>query len=185
MRFQQTPVHGVVLITPDHFDDERGFLQRTWAFDEFEANGLETRMVQRNVSYNRARHTLRGMHFQNEPYAEVKLVSCSVGAIFDVALDIRPDSPTYGKWFGAELRPENGLMLYVPRGCAHGYLSLEPDSTVEYLISEFYHPEVAGGIRWDDSFFNIGWPAEPTVLNARDATWPDFELVAAGARGSS
>jgi dTDP-4-dehydrorhamnose 3,5-epimerase len=175
MRFQETSVQGVLLITPDQFDDERGFFQRTWAFDEFEANGLESRMVQRNVSYNRVARTLRGMHFQNEPYPEVKLVSCAIGAIFDVAIDIRPNSPTFGQWFGAELRQDNGLLLYVPHGCAHGYLSLTPDTTVEYLISEFYHPEVAGGIRWDDPFFNVRWPAEPVVMNPRDATWPDFQ----------
>jgi dTDP-4-dehydrorhamnose 3,5-epimerase len=175
MRFQQTSVHGVVLITPDQFDDERGFFARTWASDEFEAQGLDTRVVQRNVSYNRARHTLRGMHFQQAPYEEVKLVSCIVGAIFDVALDVRPDSPSFGRWFGAELRQDNGAMLYVPRGCAHGYLSLEPDSTVEYLISEYYHPEVASGVRWDDPFFNVRWPARASVLNARDASYPDFQ----------
>ena len=171
-------MRGVVLITPDRFQDERGFFMCTWAYDEFEAHGLETRMVQRNVSYNGAQHTLRGMHFQQEPYDEVKLVSCAIGAIYDVAIDIRADSPTFGQWFGAELRQDNGAMLYVPRGCAHGYLSLESDSTVEYLISEFYHPEVAGGIRWDDPFFAVQWPAEPSVVNARDATFPDFKQVA-------
>jgi dTDP-4-dehydrorhamnose 3,5-epimerase len=183
MRFQETSVQGVLLITPDHFDDERGFFQRTWACDEFEAHGLETRMVQRNVSYNRARHTLRGMHFQREPFGEVKLVSCAVGAIYDVAMDMRPESPTFGQWFGAELGRDNGALLYVPRGCAHGYLSLVPDTTVEYLISEFYHPEVAGGIRWDDPFFNVVWPAEPSVMHARDASWPDFEPAMAASRG--
>jgi dTDP-4-dehydrorhamnose 3,5-epimerase len=177
MRFQETPVHGVLLITPDQFDDDRGFLARTWGSDEFESRGLETRMVQRNASYNRAARTLRGMHFQNEPYGEVKLVSCVVGAIYDVALDIRPESPSFGKWFGAELRQDNGQMLYVPRGCAHGYLTLAPDSLVEYLISEFYHPEVAGGIRWDDPFFAVRWPAQPDVINTRDATYPDFEAT--------
>jgi dTDP-4-dehydrorhamnose 3,5-epimerase len=174
MRFQETNVQGVLMISPDHFDDERGFFERTWAQDEFELHGLHTRMVQRNVSYNRAVRTLRGMHFQREPYPEVKLISCLIGAVYDVAIDIRPDSPTYGQWFGAELRQDNGLMLYVPQGCAHGYLSLEPDSTVEYLISEFYHPEVAGGIRWNDPFFNVRWPAEPVVMNGRDATYPDY-----------
>jgi dTDP-4-dehydrorhamnose 3,5-epimerase len=185
MRFQETSVHGAVLITPDHFEDERGFFERTWALDEFEAHGLETRMVQRNVAYNRARHTLRGMHFQQPPFEEVKLVSCPVGAVFDVAIDMRADSPTFGRWCGAELRQDSGAMLYVPRGCAHGYLTLEPDSTVEYLISEFYHPEAAGGIRWDDPFFAVQWPGEPRMINARDATWPDFESMAVGSRSQS
>jgi dTDP-4-dehydrorhamnose 3,5-epimerase len=175
MQFKHTDVEGVVVILPDQYDDERGFFARTWALDEFEAHGLQTRLVQRNISYNRTPGTLRGMHFQRAPYAEVKLVSCLVGAVYDVAVDIRPGSPTFGKWFGAELRADNGKMLYVPGGCAHGYLSLEPDSTVEYLISEFYHPEVAGGLRWDDPFFQIRWPREPSVMNARDRSWPDFK----------
>jgi dTDP-4-dehydrorhamnose 3,5-epimerase len=178
MRFQETHVEGVLLITPDQFDDERGFFARTWAQDEFDARGLESRVVQRNVSYNHAAGTLRGMHFQRDPYGEVKVISCLIGAIFDVAVDIRPDSPTFGKWFGAELRQDNGAILYVPRGCAHGYLTLEPDSTVEYLISEFYHPEVAGGLRWDDPFFAVRWPTEPRVINARDAAYADFQASA-------
>jgi dTDP-4-dehydrorhamnose 3,5-epimerase len=185
MRFQETPVHGVVLITPDHFDDERGFFQCTWASDQFEAHGLESRMVQRNVSFNRAQHTLRGMHYQRQPHTEAKIVSCLVGAIFDVAMDIRPDSPSYGKWFGAELSQANGALLYVPNGCAHGYLSLKPETTVEYLISEYYHPEVAGGLRWDDPFFNVDWPGRPSVINARDATYPDFEPVVLVARAQA
>jgi len=174
MRFEQTNVVGVVLITPDRYDDERGFLARTWGLDEFEAHGLGTHVVQRNVSFNRRLGTLRGMHFQHTPYSEVKIVSCLVGAVFDVAVDLRPDSASFGEWFGAELTQENGAILYVPEGCAHGYLSLAPDSTVEYLISEFYHPEAAGGLRWDDPFCAIRWPAEPTTMNARDRTWPDF-----------
>jgi dTDP-4-dehydrorhamnose 3,5-epimerase len=174
MHYQETNVDGVLLITPDHFDDDRGFFERTWALDEFEARGLETRVVQRNRAYNRAAGTLRGMHFQHAPHAEVKVVSCLSGAVYDVAMDMRPESPTFGQWFGAELRQHNAAILYVPRGCAHGYLTLEPDSTVEYLITEFYRPEAAGGIRWNDAFFNVRWPAEPLVMNERDRTWPDF-----------
>jgi dTDP-4-dehydrorhamnose 3,5-epimerase len=174
MRFQETTLQGVWLVTPDRFDDERGFFARTWGLDEFESNGLDARVVQRNISYNRSLGTLRGMHFQQPPYAEVKIISCLIGAIYDVAMDIRPESPTFGQWFGAELRADNGNLLYVPDGCAHGYLSLEPDSTVEYLISEYYHPESAGGIRWDDPFFKVQWPFEPSVMTPRDRTWPDF-----------
>jgi dTDP-4-dehydrorhamnose 3,5-epimerase len=177
MRFEEATVQGVWLITPDRFDDERGFFARTWGLDEFEANGLDARMVQRNVSYNRALGTLRGMHYQKPPYPEDKLVTCLVGSVYDVAMDIRPESPTFGRWFGAELRADTGAMLYVPRGCAHGYLTLEPDSTVEYLISEFYHPESADGLRWDDAAFNVVWPREPVVMNERDRTWPDFEMM--------
>jgi dTDP-4-dehydrorhamnose 3,5-epimerase len=174
MRFEETNVAGVVLITPDRFEDERGFFSRTWGLDEFQAHGLETRVASRNVSFNRMARTLRGMHFQHAPYREVKIVSCLVGSVYDVAVDLRPESATFGQWFGAELTHDNGVMLYVPEGCAHGYLSLVPDSTVEYLISEFYHPEAAGGLRWDDPFCNIQWPAEPAVMNDRDRTWPDF-----------
>jgi dTDP-4-dehydrorhamnose 3,5-epimerase len=174
MRFEETTVQGVWLITPDRFDDERGFFARTWGSDEFEANGLDARMVQRNVSYNRARGPLRGMHYQKPPHPEDKLVACLVGSVYDVAMDIRPESPTFGRWFGAELRADNGAMLYVPQGCAHGYLTLEPDSIVEYLISEFYYPDSAAGLRWDDRAFNVHWPIEPVVMNERDRTWPDF-----------
>jgi dTDP-4-dehydrorhamnose 3,5-epimerase len=181
MRFEETSVAGVFLITPDRFDDERGFFARTWGVDEFEARGLETRVVSRNLSYNRERGTLRGMHFQHAPYREVKIVSCLAGTVFDVAVDMRPESATFGRWFGAELSHANGTLLYVPEGCAHGYLSLVPDSTVEYLISEFYHPEAAGGMRWNDPFCKVQWPIEPQQMNERDRTWPDFmpdEVVA-------
>jgi dTDP-4-dehydrorhamnose 3,5-epimerase len=174
MRFEHTEVQGVTLITPDQFDDERGFFARTWAQDVFAEHGLEMRVVQRNLSYNRVQGTLRGMHYQHAPHAEVKLVSCIVGAIYDVAIDLRSDSPTYGKWFGAELRASTGAMLYVPEGCAHGYQTLAADTSVEYLISEFYHPECAGGVRWNDPFFGIRWPVEPTMMNERDRSWPDF-----------
>ena len=182
MLFQETTVQGVMVITPDKFDDERGFFARTWGMDEFEAHGLQPRVVQRNLSYNRAQGTLRGMHFQRPPFAEAKLVACLAGAVYDVAMDIRPDSPTFGKWFGAELCQANGAMLYVPEGCAHGYVTLEPESTVEYMISEFYHPEASGGIRWNEVFFGVQWPVEPSVMNERDRTWPDFSGVESRAR---
>jgi dTDP-4-dehydrorhamnose 3,5-epimerase len=175
VQFHKTEVQGVVVVTPDRFDDERGFFARTWGADEFEANGLDSRVVQRNLGHNRAVGTLRGMHFQRPPFAEVKVVSCPYGAIYDVAIDIRVDSPTFGRWFGTELSQDNRAVLYVPEGCAHGYLTLRPDTTVEYLISEFYHPEVAAGVRWNDPFFGVRWPAEPTLMNERDRTWPDFE----------
>ena len=185
MLFQTTEIPGVLLIQPDQFDDERGFFARTWGSDEFEAHGLEARVVQRNLSYNRAAGTLRGMHYQVAPHAEVKVVSCLVGAIYDVAIDLRRDSPTFGKWVGAELRADNGAMLYVPEGCAHGYQTLVPQTTVEYLISEFYHPEAALGVRWNDPFFSIRWPTEATVMNERDRSWPDFVPAASGVRSSS
>jgi dTDP-4-dehydrorhamnose 3,5-epimerase len=182
MRYENTHINGVVLITPEQIADERGFFARTWGQDDFEAHGLNTRVVQRNLSYNRVVGTLRGMHFQHAPHAENKLVSCVTGAVFDVAIDIRLESPTFGQWFGVELRADTGTMLYVPEGCAHGYVSLEPDSTVEYLISEFYHPDSAEGVRWNDPFFAVRWPVEPTVMNDRDRSWPDFKPVYARSR---
>jgi dTDP-4-dehydrorhamnose 3,5-epimerase len=180
MNFRTTDVEGVMLVTAERFDDERGFFARTWAQDEFAANALNPHMVQRNVSHNRTMGTLRGMHFQLPPHAEVKLVSCIVGAIYDVAVDLRPHSPTFGKWFGTELRPETGGVLYIPEGCAHGFVTLEPDTQVEYLISAYYAPQAARGLRWDDPFFGIRWPVEPTVMNDRDRSWPDFEPAKSG-----
>jgi dTDP-4-dehydrorhamnose 3,5-epimerase len=174
MHFEHTFISGVVLITPERFADERGFFVRTWGQDVFEAQGLCSRMVQRNLSFNKDVGTLRGIHFQRPPHAEVKLVSCTIGAIYDVAVDLRQDSPTFLKWFGAELRPETGVMLYVPEGCAHGYLTLEPNTTVEYLMSAFYQPDAAGGVRWDDPCFGVRWPIPPVVMNPRDRSWPDF-----------
>jgi dTDP-4-dehydrorhamnose 3,5-epimerase len=177
MIFESTAVSGVVLITPKRMPDQRGFFSVTWAQDEFEAHGLETRVFQRNLAFNHEARTLRGMHFQKDQHAEVKIISCQAGAVYDVALDLRPESPTYRRWTGVELRPETGQLLYVPRGCAHGYLTLEPRSIVEYLISDEYAPHSAGGVRWDDRAFAIEWPAEPLVMNERDRTWPDFAAV--------
>jgi dTDP-4-dehydrorhamnose 3,5-epimerase len=119
--------------------------------------------------------TLRGMHFQRAPHAEVKLVSCTAGAIFDVAIDLRPDSKTLGKWVAAELRADTGAMLYIPEGFAHGYLSLEPATRVEYLMSAYYAPQAASGVRWNDPAFGIKWPVQPAVMNERDRSWPDFK----------
>jgi len=175
MIFESTDLPGVTLVMPDRFDDERGFLARSWGQDEFESHGLTARMVQRNLSYNRQAGTLRGMHFQRAPHAETKLVSFVAGAVFDVAIDLRRDSPTRGKWFGAELRSDTGQMLYIPEGLAHGFVALEPDTLMEYLISAFYVPAAAGGVRWDDPYFDIRWPIEPTVLSERDRAWPRFD----------
>jgi dTDP-4-dehydrorhamnose 3,5-epimerase len=174
MIFKTTKLPGVLLVTPERIPDERGFFTKTWGNDDFEANGLAC-MIARNVSYNRERGTLRGMHYQRPPHAEAKLVSPLIGSIYDVALDLRRESPTYGKWFGAELRAETGEMLYVPEGCAHGFVTLEPHTTVEYLISAYYAPDASGGVRWDDSAFRIAWPIEPTVISARDNAWPNVQ----------
>jgi dTDP-4-dehydrorhamnose 3,5-epimerase len=174
MRFAQTEIAGVVLVTAERHADERGYFARTWCQDEFAAHGLDPRVVQRNVSYNRAAATLRGMHYQRQPYAEAKLVSCTSGAIFDVAIDLRRDSPTWRRWVAAELRADTGTMLYIPEGCAHGFLTLEPETSVEYLMSAAFEPSAAAGVRWDDPAFGIQWPCPPRVMSARDRQWPDF-----------
>ena len=174
MIFESTHIPDVVRITPERIHDERGYFTRTWGQDDFEARGLNYRVVARNVSYNRAARTLRGMHYQRAPHQEVKIVTCTQGAIFDVAVDLRPGSPTFRRWVGTELTPETGAMLYIPEGFAHGYLSLTPDAIVEYLISEFYAPHAGAGVRWDDPAFGIEWPATPQVMNERDRTWPDL-----------
>jgi dTDP-4-dehydrorhamnose 3,5-epimerase len=174
MIFATTPLSGAVLVTPDRFADERGFFAVTWDQAEFESHAINPRLVQRNLSGNHAAATLRGMHFQREPHAQAKLVICLTGAVFDVAVDLRPESPSYRQWFGAELRADTGTMLYIPEGCAHGYETLEPDSTVEYLMSGLYAPDSADGVRWDDPAFGIRWPLPPTVMAERDRTWSDF-----------
>jgi dTDP-4-dehydrorhamnose 3,5-epimerase len=172
--FATTDIPGVVLVTPERLGDERGYFARTWCQDEFAAHGLNPRVVQRNVSYNRAAATLRGMHYQRAPHGEAKLVACISGAIYDVAIDLRPDSPSFRRWFAAELRADDGAMLYIAEGCAHGFLTLEPDTTVEYLMSERYVAGAAAGVRWDDPTFGIAWPCQPRTISERDRVWPDF-----------
>jgi dTDP-4-dehydrorhamnose 3,5-epimerase len=172
MQFHKTEILGVVMITPERIPDERGYFVKTWGQDDFAAYGLNPSVVARNVSYNREKGTLRGMHFQRAPHAEAKLVAPLVGSIYDVAVDLRTDSPTYARWVGRELRARSGDMLYIPEGFAHGFITLEPDTTVEYLNSAFYAPEVADGVRWDDPLFAITWPIAPTVMSARDRGWP-------------
>jgi dTDP-4-dehydrorhamnose 3,5-epimerase len=176
MRFESTEIPGVLLITPERIPDVRGYFVKTWGQDDFDAHGLNSRMVARNVSFNHQAGTLRGMHFQRPPHAEVKLVSVVAGSIWDVALDLRQTSPTFCGWVGRELRADTGEMLYVPEGFAHGYITLESDTTVEYMISQFYAPHASGGVRWDDPRFEIRWPVQPTVMNERDRTWPDYTI---------
>ncbi len=177
LRFEQTGIRGVTVITMRRMEDERGFFARTWDKREFEERGLPAGFVQRNLSHTRRRHTLRGMHFQRAPHAEDKLVTCLAGAIFDVAVDLRPESTTYGEWYGAELSAENGKMLLVPKGCAHGFLTLSDEALVEYLMSEYFCAEAATGVRWDDPFFGITWPAQPMEMSDKDRAWPEYEPV--------
>ena len=157
--------------------DARGFFARAFCAHEFEEIGLENRFVQANNSFSARRGTLRGLHYQLPPAAEVKLVRCIRGAFFDVILDLRPDSPTFGKSFGAELSAENGRMMYAPRGFAHAILTLEDNSEALYFSSALYTSEQERGVRWDDARFAIRWPIEPVEISAKDAAWPDFDPV--------
>lgn len=154
--------------------DERGFFARTWCSREFEEHGLNPKLVQCSISFNVRRGTLRGMHYQAAPFAEAKLVRCTQGTIYDVVVDLRPDSPTFRQWTGARLSSENRHMMYVPEGCAHGFLTLEDETEVFYQMSEFYRAEAARGVRWNDPQFGIAWPEEVVVISERDRTYPDF-----------
>jgi dTDP-4-dehydrorhamnose 3,5-epimerase len=174
MNFRDTAIPGACIVEPERHEDARGFFARTWDSDEFAGQGLADRVVQTSISYNRLKGTLRGMHFQAAPYEETKLVRCTAGAIYDVVVDLRPDSPAFKRWAGVELSAENRLALYVPEGCAHGFLTLADDSEVAYQMSSPHVPEAARGVRYDDPAFEIAWPDEIVVVNERDASYPDF-----------
>lgn len=177
MIFVETELKGAFVIEPERLEDERGFFARTWDRQEFEKRGLDSQLAQCSVSFNKSKATLRGMHYQAAPHEEAKLVRCTGGAIYDVVIDLRPDSPTFKQWVAVELTAENMLMLYVPRGFAHGFQTLQDNTEVFYQISEFYAPESARGVRWDDPAFDIQWPqAEERVISARDRTFPDSSL---------
>lgn len=175
MRFIETPIAGAWLVEPESRGDERGFFSRLWCRDEFAARGLNGNFVQCNNSFSRSRGTLRGLHYQAPPHAEAKLVSCVRGRIFDVIVDLRHDSPTCRNWFGRELTEDNRLMIYVPEGCAHGYLTLEDASEVIYPVTAAYHADLERGLRWDDPAIGIEWPISPSVLSQKDREWPDFK----------
>lgn len=174
MRFTETKLQGAFILDPELLEDERGFFARTWCRREFEAHGLNPRLVQCNISFNRRRGTLRGMHYQVEPHAEAKLVRCTMGAIYDVILDLRPDSATFRQWLSVELTAENRRLLFIPAGLAHGFQTLADNTEVFYQMSEFYHPECARGVRWNDNAFRIKWPIEETTLSSHDSEYPDF-----------
>lgn len=174
MIFTETGIPGVVVVELEKLGDERGFFARSFCAGEFARSGLHSRFPQANISFNKAMGTLRGLHYQAEPKPEPKLVRCSRGAIFDVAVDLRPGSPTCGRWTSHELNDENHKGLYVPPGCAHGFMTLEDDSEVFYLMGESYHPNLARGVRWNDPAFAIDWPLEPVIISERDAGYPDF-----------
>jgi dTDP-4-dehydrorhamnose 3,5-epimerase len=176
--FTPTILDGVVLVDPDRRSDERGYFARTWCRREFEEAGLDARLVQCSVSHNLRRHTLRGMHWQDPPHAEVKLVRCTRGAILDVIVDLRPDSQSYLCNLAVELDENNGRALYVPEGMAHGFLTLADNTDVSYQMSSFHEPSSARGARWNDPAFAIDWPTPAPILHPRDASYPDFVAFA-------
>lgn len=172
MIFEQTGIAGAWVIEPSFHRDERGRFFRAWCHREFSEHGIQFVPVQANMGLNLRKGTVRGMHYQVEPALEAKLVRCTRGAIFDVALDLRRDSPTHWKWFGAELTAENGRMLYVPEGCAHGYQALCDDTEMHYMASCEFTPGAARGVRFDDPKFDIRWPLLPSVISSQDRSWP-------------
>jgi dTDP-4-dehydrorhamnose 3,5-epimerase len=176
MIFTNTPIDGVSVIEAERLEDERGFFARTWDPEEFAERGLNPELAQCSISFNRARGTLRGMHYQEAPHEEAKVVRCTAGAIFDVALDLRPGSSSFRQWVGIELTAENRRALYIPEGCAHGFLTLDDGCEIHYQISKAYRPEAARGVRWDDPAFAISWPEEVVVINERDRSYPDFKI---------
>ena len=180
MKFLESPLAGAYTIEMDRLEDERGFFARSYGAEEFAARGLAAAMPQSSVSFNARRGTLRGLHYQAEPHAEDKLVRCTAGAVFDVIVDVRPASPTYRRWFAAELSAANRRSLFVPPGLAHGFISLIEHTEVYYMISVAHSPELSRGFRWNDPAFAIEWPMPPTVISARDASYP---LLDARGRG--
>ena len=176
MRFAETPLAGAWAIDPERHFDERGHFARTFDRDAMTARGMEPAVVQCSTSFNTRAGTLRGMHFQADPAGEPKLVRCTRGAVFDAIVDLRPESPTHRRWYGAELSAENGRALYVPPGLAHGFQTLEDASEVLYMMGHAYVPEAARGVRWDDPAFGIDWPAAPAgrVISERDVSYPDY-----------
>lgn len=174
MRFHPTDLADAVLIEIEKRGDERGFFARTFCEEEFAQAGLVTRFVQANASASRKAGTLRGLHYQVAPHAETKVIRCTRGAIFDVIVDLRPDSPSYRRWQGFELTAAEGTMLYIPEGFAHGYQTLADDTEVAYQVSAPYAPGAEAGIRYDDPAFGITWPMPVTAISEKDVSWPDF-----------
>lgn len=174
MIFEETALPGAFIVRLEKLADERGFFARSWDRQEFAAHGLASLLVQASISFNAARGTLRGMHWQETPFAETKLVRCTRGAIHDVIIDLRPDSPTYKRWLGVELTHDNHTMLYVPEGFAHGFITLADATEVAYQMSQEYVPSAARGARHDDPAFAIQWPAEVRVISEKDRGWAGF-----------
>ncbi len=180
MIFLETPMKGAYVIELQKQEDERGFFARSWCSEEFSSKGLDTRLVQCNVSFNKKKGTLRGLHYQLPPHAETKLVRCTRGALYDVIVDLRSDSPTFLKWFGVELTSENHRMLYIPQRFAHGFQTLEDGTEIFYQMSEFYAPKAARGLRWNDPLLEIVWPDGNRTISEKDREYIDLDRTFGG-----
>jgi len=176
MIFTGTAIKGMYIVEPEPLTDERGFFARSFCKEEFRKNGLETEIVQCNISYNKKKGTLRGMHYQVPPFEEAKIVSCVRGSIYDVVVDLRRDSLSHCRWFATELSEQNFKMVYIPKGCAHGFQTLEDDCMVHYQMTEFFHPECTRGMRWDDPATGIVWPYPARIISEKDQSYLDYIL---------
>jgi dTDP-4-dehydrorhamnose 3,5-epimerase len=176
MKLRETAVAGAYVVEPERANDERGFFARTFSAAAFSERGLEAAVAECSIAYNHLRGTLRGLHYQVAPHEEAKLVRCTRGSVYDVAVDLRSASPTYLGWAAVELSADDRLAFYVPPGCAHGYLTLIDETELQYQISEPQMPEAAAGVRWNDPGLGIEWPDTPQVISARDASYPDFGM---------
>ncbi len=176
MIFTETHLKGAYIIDLELHKDERGFFGRSWCQQEFEEHGLNPRLAQCNISFNKQRGTLRGMHYQADPYPEAKLVRCTLGAAYDVIIDLRPHSVTFKRWLAMELTENNHRALYVPEGFAHGFQTLADHTEVFYQMSEFFHPEAVRGLRWNDPAFGVEWPIEILAISDKDKYYPDWKL---------
>ncbi len=174
MKFKETQLPGGFVLEIERRGDDRGYFARAWCQTELAAYGLDPTAVQANVGFSQRRGTLRGMHFQRAPHAEVKIVRCTRGAVFDVMIDLRPNSPAEGQWVGVELTAENGKLLYIPEGFAHGYQTLTDEAEIHYMTSKAYAPDAAAGVRYNDPAFNIAWPLEVASISDADRSWPDY-----------
>lgn len=174
MIFLETKLKGAFIIEPDRYKDERGFFARTWCQREFEMLGINKKPVQSNISFNKKKGTLRGLHYQAFPFGEAKLIRCTMGAIYDVFVDLRPESETYLQWYSVELTERSRKLLFIPEGFAHGFMTLRDNSEVFYQMSQYYIPDYARGIRWNDPVFGIRWPLEVKVVSDKDRAYPDF-----------
>lgn len=174
MLFHETPLPGCYVIEPERMQDHRGFFTRVWCQKELEQRGLKAEVRQSNVGFSHRKGTLRGLHYQKSPRAEVKIVRCTRGAMFDVVVDLRPHSQTHKQWFGVELTEDNGKMIYVPEGFAQGYITLADDTEMNYHTSQFFDREAASGVRYDDPAFSIKWPIDISVISEQDTKWPNY-----------